>query len=142
MGEIIFMGPDEGEVLGKGRLILGLDQLTLLEYTLDATHEADRTHIHKRHVDAFFVIDGELEFQIGQERSLRAPAGSLVAAPPGVVHAFPRAATQRARFLNLHAPGGFHNTLRELLEVRSTGREPTQELRQRHDGFPTPWPAR
>ena len=141
MSEIIFKRPDEGEPLGKGRLILGMDELTMLEYTLDATSEAGEPHIHKRHVDAFLVLDGELEFPTGPGRSLRAPAGSLVVAPPGVVHAFPRAVTQRARFLNVHAPGGFHNTLRELLEVRATGREPTPELQQRHDGFPTAWPA-
>ncbi len=141
MDELVFIRPDEGEQLGQGLLRVGRDEVTVLEYTLDAAAEAGEPHIHKRHVDAFFVLEGELEFPTGTGQSMRAPAGSLVLAAPGVVHAFPRAVTERARFLNIHAPGGFHRTLRELLEVRAQGKEPSAELRKRHDGFPMAWRA-
>jgi quercetin dioxygenase-like cupin family protein len=139
MDELVLIRPDEGEQLGQGILRVGRDEVTVLEYTLDAAAEAGEPHIHKRHVDAFFVLEGELEFPTGTGRSMRAPVGSLVLAAPGVVHAFPRAVTERARFLNIHAPGGFHRTLRELLEVRARGLEPSAELRERHDGFPLAW---
>jgi quercetin dioxygenase-like cupin family protein len=141
MGNIIFSGPNDGEPVGRGLLRVGADELTVLEYTLEAGSEAGEPHVHRRHADAFLVIEGELEFPTGPERTLRAPAGSLVVAPPGVVHAFPRALTERARFLNVHAPGGFHRTLRELIEIRESGQEPTPEFQERHDGFPAPWPA-
>ncbi len=140
MEELIFIRPDEGEPLGAGLLRVGRDEITVLEYTLDAAAEAGEPHIHRRQIDAFFVLEGELEFPTGTGQSLRAAAGSLLLAPPGVVHAFPRAVTNRARFLNIHAPGGFHRTLRELLEVRAKGQEPSPDLRERHDGFPVEWP--
>lgn len=85
------------------------------------------------------MLEGELEFPTGSGQSMHAPVGSMVIAPPGVVHAFPRTVSERARFLNVHAPGGFHRTLGEILEVRSKGQEPSAELRERHDGFPVAW---
>lgn len=135
---MIFIRPDEGEPLGAGLLRIGRDEITVLEYTLDATAEAGEPHIHRRQIDAFFVLKGELEFLTGTGQSLRAAAGSLLLAPPGVVYAFPRALTKRARFLNIHAPGGFHRTLSELLDVRAEGQEPSSEL---NHGFPVEWPA-
>ena len=65
-------------------------------------------HIHRHHTDLFFVLDGELTIGLGADRQETAvPAGSLVVAPPFVVHAFRNASpTAELRYLNFHAPGG------------------------------------
>ena len=61
------------------------------------------------------MLDGELTIGLGAERQETVvPAGSLVVAPPLVVHAFRNAsATEEVRYLNFHAPsGGFADYLR------------------------------
>jgi quercetin dioxygenase-like cupin family protein len=71
-------------------------------------------HVHHRHVDAFFVLDGELVFGLGPAvEQVRAPAGTFVAVPPNVVHTFANESGEAAFFLNLHAPStGFADSLR------------------------------
>ena len=62
-------------------------------------------HVHREHTDAFYVLEGELTFELGpQAEELRAPAGTFVAAPPNVGHGFLNASGAEARWLNIHAP--------------------------------------
>ena len=65
-------------------------------------------HIHRHHTDLFYVLAGELTIGLGADRQETAvPAGTLVVAPPFVVHAFRNASpTDELRYLNFHAPGG------------------------------------
>jgi quercetin dioxygenase-like cupin family protein len=65
-------------------------------------------HVHRHHTDLFYVLDGELTVGLGADRQETAvPTGSLVVAPPLVVHAFRNASpTEELRYLNFHAPGG------------------------------------
>jgi mannose-6-phosphate isomerase-like protein (cupin superfamily) len=71
-------------------------------------------HIHREHVDAFYVLEGELTFWLGaagEPLSLR--AGSFVAVPPLVVHAFRNESGADVSWLNFHAPdAGFAEYLR------------------------------
>jgi len=52
------------------------------------------------------------------------------------VHAFPVAIGGTARFLNVHAPGGFDRYLRTLNEMRARGESPDAELQEAHDQYP------
>jgi thiamine-phosphate pyrophosphorylase len=61
-------------------------------------------HTHAAHTDVFYLIDGTLEFRVG-DGTVRVPDGSCVAAPPLLVHGFRNPGGPEARFLNLHAPG-------------------------------------
>ena len=46
-------------------------------------------HVHRAHVDAFYVVEGELRFGVDPDvEPVRAPAGTFVLVPPGVVHTF------------------------------------------------------
>jgi mannose-6-phosphate isomerase-like protein (cupin superfamily) len=71
-------------------------------------------HIHLHHVDAFYVLAGDMALQLGPELvGVTASAGSLVMVPPGVVHGFDNDGPGELRFLNFHAPGcGFADYLR------------------------------
>ena len=116
--------PGEGEVLeGEDRELrvkAVRAELDLLEYDVGSGYEGPGPHFHKRHVDSFYVLEGELEFTVGGE-TVRAPAGTFVVAPIGVVHAFTNPGPGPARFLNLHAPEtGFV----DLLRARDRGEEP------------------
>ena len=58
-------------------------------------------HVHRRHTDLFYVLDGELEVLLGPEgRPARVPAGALARVPALVVHGF-RAGPGGVRYLNL-----------------------------------------
>jgi quercetin dioxygenase-like cupin family protein len=65
-------------------------------------------HVHQ-HTEAFYILEGELIFEVGSERdAITVGAGGCVAAPPGVVHAFRTAGDHPARWLIIHASdGGF-----------------------------------
>jgi len=76
----------------------------VFEFDSSPGHTGPRPHVHREHVDAFYVLEGELEFFLAGE-TLTVAAGSFVAAEPGVVHTFANRGPGRARFLNLHAPG-------------------------------------
>jgi quercetin dioxygenase-like cupin family protein len=91
---------------------VGRDELAMVEFELEPGFVGPEPHAHEDHVDSFYVLDGEVEFHVGGETVLLG-AGSFVAAPPGVVHAF-AAGPRRSRLLNVHAPSaGFHDWLRE-----------------------------
>src|SRR6059058_5416404 len=87
-----------------------LPQLSILEIEFDETF-AVPPHVHDDHVDAFYVLDGEVEFTVGEETTVAGP-GTLLAAPPGARHGF-RGIRGTARVLNVHAPEtGFVESIR------------------------------
>ena len=82
----------------------------MFEMTFDERWEGVDPHYHDDHVDSFFVLDGEVDFLLGDETA-RAGTGTYVAAPPNFTHGFRPIAP--ARFLNLHAPdAGFASRAR------------------------------
>jgi mannose-6-phosphate isomerase-like protein (cupin superfamily) len=108
--------PGEGEVLSKQhrelRIKALIPELNLCEYSVGPEYEGAGPHYHERHADSFYVLEGELEFQV-DGKTVRAPAGTSVVVPPGVVHAFTNPGLGLARFLNIHTPeSGFIDYLR------------------------------
>jgi mannose-6-phosphate isomerase-like protein (cupin superfamily) len=71
---------------------------------LGARRAGTEPHVHHRHNDVFYVVDGELTVRLGDEE-VTAPAGTLVLVPPRVVHAYRNAGDVDVVFLNVHAPG-------------------------------------
>jgi thiamine-phosphate pyrophosphorylase len=80
-----------------------LPQIDFVFGTRSPDQPAVAPHTHAAHMDAFYLLDGTLEFRLG-DTTVRLPAGSCAAAPPLVVHGF-RSTDGDARFLNLHTPG-------------------------------------
>jgi mannose-6-phosphate isomerase-like protein (cupin superfamily) len=68
------------EELGSAVLLAALDDLMVTEYSLEPGTEPGDPHYHADHSDSFYVLEGELEFQI-DGRTVRATAGTLVAGP-------------------------------------------------------------
>lgn len=126
--------PGRGERLGSAVLLAATDDLYVSEYTLEPRGEPGDPHYHAGHTDSFYVLEGELEFQI-EGKPVRATAGALISAPRGAIHAFPIAIGGTARFLNMHTPGGFEKYMRELVAMRERGEEPTREFFESHDQF-------
>jgi quercetin dioxygenase-like cupin family protein len=114
--DAILLRVGEGERLEANKRIatikIGREELSLIEFELEPGFAGPDPHTHDDHVDSFYVVDGEAEFVVGDEKLLLGP-GSFVAAPPGVVHTF-SGGPGRSRLLNVHAPSvGFHDWLRE-----------------------------
>ena len=63
-------------------------------------------HVHAAEDDAFYILEGELTFQFGDETAA-APPGTFVLVPPGVPHGFRNDGDAPVRMLNVHAPAGF-----------------------------------
>jgi quercetin dioxygenase-like cupin family protein len=106
VGQAVLLGPGEGERLNE-RIVVKIErpEISVNEVDVGPEFEGPGPHFHKEHVDAFYVLEGELEFINGTE-TLRAVAGTTVAVPPGIVHGFTNPGPGRARYLNIHAPDG------------------------------------
>jgi mannose-6-phosphate isomerase-like protein (cupin superfamily) len=106
----------EGERVGRettSHLIKAeLPELSIFEMTFAPEFEGVDPHTHDDLVDAFLVLEGEVDFVIGDEVR-RADAGVFLAAPPGARHGFSNPGPGPLRMLNIHAPDhGFAGRLR------------------------------
>jgi quercetin dioxygenase-like cupin family protein len=112
----VVLGPAEGESLPAPKRELHVkyegDELEVLELVCEPGYGPVDPHVHDAHTDSFFILEGEVEFTIGDE-TVRAGPGTWVAAPPGVRHGFSIPGPDRARMLNVQAPGaGFIGRVR------------------------------
>jgi quercetin dioxygenase-like cupin family protein len=114
--DAVLTSPADAETLEHGssthRILCDLPQLTAIDMTFQPEFEGVDPHTHPDHVDAFWVLEGQVEFRVGDEPRVAGPR-SFVAAPPNSVHGFRNADDEPIRMLNLHAPpGGFIDRLR------------------------------
>jgi thiamine-phosphate pyrophosphorylase len=100
------MLPTTDAVVAEGDKEIRLPQIDWLEWSLPPGEQGARPHTHRAHTDVFFVLTGEIELRLGDE-TVRLPVGSCVAAPPLLLHGFSNPGVTEARYLNLHAPGGW-----------------------------------
>jgi len=87
------------------RILAELDQVIVSWFRYEPGQEGPEPHVHHLHTDAFYVLEGTLELSLGPELQLvRVGPGTLVAAPPNVVHTFRNSSDATTLFLNIHAP--------------------------------------
>lgn len=79
-------------------------RLTIFEQLLPAGSSAP-LHVHHGEDEAWYVLDGELLFQV-DGTDLHAPTGAFIWAPRGLPHTF-RVESDGARLLGIVTPGGF-----------------------------------
>jgi quercetin dioxygenase-like cupin family protein len=114
--------PGQGELVTDeqqrtARIKADRDELVVTESRYAVGERGPDRHVHREHCDCFWVLVGELAFEVGAGEQLRAPAGAFVLVPPLVVHTFGNEGPGEARFLNVHAPGqGFADHLRAQQE--------------------------
>jgi len=72
-------------------------------------------HRHSREDESFYILDGQLEFRIGErgERLILAAPGSLVFAPRGIPHTYKNVGTTPARALVIISPAGLEKFFEE-----------------------------
>ena len=97
------------------RILTDLPELCMTWTRYVPGEEGPGPHIHKEHLDAFFILTGELNFGLGPDvERVKAGPGTFVMAPPHVIHTFRNDGPEEATWLNFHAPSmGFASFLRE-----------------------------
>ena len=115
----LLLAPGEGETTtdrpAKTLRILGeLEKVIVTWFRYAPGAEGPDPHVHHTHSDAFYVLEGEVDFGLGPEVArISGGPGTFVAAPPNVVHTFRNSSDDTAVFLNMHAPSaGFGDLLR------------------------------
>jgi quercetin dioxygenase-like cupin family protein len=86
-------------------------------------------HVHSREEEGFYVLEGEITFQVGER--LVATAGMFANMPVGTPHSFKNESGQPARMLISVAPAGLEKMFFEvgvpLPEGSTTASPPTKE---------------
>ena len=87
-------------------------------------------HVHSREEEGFYVLEGEITFQIGDERVV-ATAGMFANMPVGTPHSFKNESSRPAKMLISVAPAGLEQMFFEvgvpLPEGATTALPPTKE---------------
>jgi quercetin dioxygenase-like cupin family protein len=118
--KIIHLGPGEGEafsaagdvyrVLASGRQTGGVYALSEIRVS---PNNGPPPHIHSREDESFFVLEGEVEFQVGDEKITARP-GTFIQGPRGIAHSFKNNTQRPARILGFVTPAGFENFFKEF----------------------------
>jgi mannose-6-phosphate isomerase-like protein (cupin superfamily) len=87
-------------------------RFNLSEITMAPGKHGPPAHAHDDEDDAFYVLEGELVFEVEGEEVVAVP-GTFVLIPPGVEHTFENRTDTEVRLLNIHAPAGFDRRLLE-----------------------------
>jgi mannose-6-phosphate isomerase-like protein (cupin superfamily) len=77
-------------------------------------------HIHHAHEEIFYILEGELEFNIdGKPQRLK--TGDSITVPIGVAHTFSNPTEVPARFLNTYSPARYVFYFDEVAELFKSG---------------------
>lgn len=100
-------------------LLADVEEIGISEAVSEPGGPSPPPHVHHRHVESFYVLEGEMTFTAGG-RELSATAGTWVQVPAGTPHTFAFTGADEVRFLNLHTPGcGYGAFLRGLHEAET-----------------------
>jgi mannose-6-phosphate isomerase-like protein (cupin superfamily) len=120
MNPIVFSEAD-GEVYDTGAVRLRLlaqspdHPIAVTDNTVPPGFPGPVRHRHAQMTDIFYVLEGELTFDLGDEQQTLGP-GSFVLAPPGVVHTFANHGSIPARFLNVYQPAGNEQYTKDAMQ--------------------------
>lgn len=93
-------------------------------------------HVHERLEETWYLLDGELEFRVG-EQIFTAASGACVFIPPGVAHSFANRNDAPAKFLLMMSPATHDRYFVELAEILGRSGPPDSQaigaLRAKYD---------
>jgi quercetin dioxygenase-like cupin family protein len=120
--KIIHVGPGEGDAfsaVGDVYRVLASGRQTGNVYALSeirvSPNNGPPPHIHSREEESFFVLEGEVEFQLGDEKITALP-GTFIQGPRGVPHSFKNNTQLPARMLAFVTPARFENFFNEFAQ--------------------------
>jgi mannose-6-phosphate isomerase-like protein (cupin superfamily) len=120
------IGPGDGlslfNPLGGQMIVKVRDEVTAGAYSIHdnvilAGAKGPRPHLHRRHDELFYVVEGVLTVRVGSE-TVTAPAGSFVVIPKSVLHQPSNPSPDPVRVLLIFSPGGMDTFFAEAAERR------------------------
>jgi quercetin dioxygenase-like cupin family protein len=84
-----------------------------LTHLIVAPGSATPCHTHERYTEAFYILDGELEFTLGDDTFV-ARKGDFISVPPMGRHGFANRSSQPAEMLFTFTPGGMEELFYEF----------------------------
>jgi quercetin dioxygenase-like cupin family protein len=146
VNDVVVRGPGDGETIMDGAVLFkaqvsdGDGTFSLTEITLPPGFPGPVLHRHERTLDSFYVLEGTLTIRLGEDDEDEARPGTYGAMPPGTVHSFANRSDGVVRALNLMAPGGFEQYLKEFAAGSRPGEAPDPavmaEIASRYDFVP------
>ena len=116
----IVMMPQEGDVLtvaGDAVIFKALGQNTQGQYALFEIicnpEVGPPPHIHGREDEAFYLLEGEVEFYL-DDQTILATSGTFLHSPKGQKHSFKNIGTTQARMLSWVTPAGLEMFFAEV----------------------------
>jgi mannose-6-phosphate isomerase-like protein (cupin superfamily) len=109
-------------------------RFSLMERSLPPGGRMPPPHAHVGNDEAYFVLDGVVEFHIADE-VFESGGGTFVLVPAGEAHTFGNTSSEPARLLVLHAPAldGYFEELEQLWALSEPpDRDAELELMRRH----------
>ena len=79
--------------------------------TMAPGRDGPEAHVHADEDDIFYVLDGELTFDVGHGRGLLRQPGTSCWCRRASSHTFANRTAEPVRVLNIHAPAGFDRRL-------------------------------
>ncbi len=117
-------------------LLVDTEHFGAVEVRSEPGGVAPPLHVHARHAEAFFVLEGELTFRL-EDGEHRVGPETWAFVPPEVAHTFSVTGAEPARFLDVHVPScGFGDFVRGLQAARSE--EELEAVRTAFDQQPPP----
>jgi mannose-6-phosphate isomerase-like protein (cupin superfamily) len=105
-------------------------ELSVVEIELPAGTSPPPQHLHHKHEESWYVLEGQLDFTVGDDTE-RVGEDGWVLVPIGVPHTFKTTADGPARFLSTMTPGFYVRYFEELAgrigQLHAAGEPPTAE---------------
>jgi len=87
----------------------------VVEMVMEPGASGPPLHVHPTHSEAFYVVSGELSFQLGEEIVTGGP-GLFACAPRNVPHTLANHSTESGLLLCMFAPAGFERRFERMLD--------------------------
>jgi mannose-6-phosphate isomerase-like protein (cupin superfamily) len=134
------LGPGEGRPFPNSsptahvKVESGAADFSAFESTVLANPIGVPLHRHRSYDEAFFVIEGEVDFVVG-DRMEHASAGDFVLVPRGVAHRFANPGPGTSRMLVIGSPGvqALVEEAAPLVSEHPPDREAINAIFERHD---------
>lgn len=113
---------------------------TVAEGTFDPRQEAPQwtsRHLHHQFTEMSYVLEGEVNFLIG-DAVHRIDAGGFVCIPPETVHAYIPSRERRTKVLFMAVPGGFEGMFEEGAQMPPEA-DPGAYWRDLNERYDTAW---
>jgi quercetin dioxygenase-like cupin family protein len=152
VGRPVVLAPGEGHPMRMAnipdRMLLKADgedtgqYYSTFEYECEPHSRGVPLHLHERHEEGFYILEGALEMQL-DDRVITATAGSFVLVPRGFAHRFGNPSDQPCRFLAIFSPAGYEKIFDERTRLLESGAdaEALRALDRAHRSRPIGSPA-